>query len=89
MFEYMAAGLPQIASDFPMWKEIIETSECGFTADPLNPEEIAEKVTQLLSKPKLHQKLSESGRRAHEEIYNWQVEEKKLLALYGKLLKER
>jgi glycosyltransferase involved in cell wall biosynthesis len=86
MFEYMAAGLPLVATDFPLWREIVETSNCGLIADALNPKDIAEKVTRILTDEALRQKMSEDGRRAHEEIYNWHVEEEKLLALYEKLL---
>lgn len=86
MFEYMAAGLPLVATNFPLWKEIVETSESGFVVDALNPKEIAEKVEMILRDESLQRKLSENGRKAHEEIYNWEVEEKKLLQLYERLL---
>jgi glycosyltransferase involved in cell wall biosynthesis len=86
MFEYMAAGLPLVATDFPMWKEIVESSGCGFVANALDPRDIAEKVKILLTDRELHAKMSADGRRAYEEKYNWQVEEKKLLALYEELL---
>jgi glycosyltransferase involved in cell wall biosynthesis len=89
MFEYMAAGLPLIASNFPLWKEIVEKSHAGFTVDPLNPQEIAEKVKELLTNDQLHQEMSRNGRKAHEEIYNWQVEEQKLLDLYRSLLENK
>ncbi|MFC7440029.1 glycosyltransferase family 4 protein [Laceyella putida] len=86
MFEYMAAGLPLIATDFPMWREIVEKSGCGFTADALNPQDMAEKVTRILTDESLRKRMSEDGRKAHEEVYNWHVEERKLLALYAGLL---
>jgi glycosyltransferase involved in cell wall biosynthesis len=42
MFEYMAAGLAVIASDFPYWKSIIENSDCGICVNPLDAKAIAE-----------------------------------------------
>lgn len=86
LFEYMAAGLPVIASNFPLWKEIVEGNECGLTVDPLNPQEIAQAIEYLLDHPELRQKMGENGRRAVLEKYNWENEAKKLLALYQELL---
>jgi glycosyltransferase involved in cell wall biosynthesis len=86
LFEYMAAGLPVIASNFPLWKEIVEGNKCGLTVDPLNPREIAQAVEYLLEHPELRQEMGENGRRAVIEKYNWEREAERLLALYQRLL---
>lgn len=87
LFEYMAAGLPVIASNFPLWKEIVEGNECGLTVDPLNRKEIAQAIEYLLDHPEVRQKMGENGRRAVLEKYNWGKEGQKLLALYTELLR--
>lgn len=88
LFEYMSMGLPQIVTDIPMWKEIVESNHTGLTVDALNPKAIAEKVTRILEDEELYQKLSENSRKAFEETYNWQREEKRLIQLYEELLHE-
>lgn len=88
MFEYMAAGLPVLATNFPLWEEIVDGNECGFTVDALNPHEMAQKVAWLLTDEEMHQSMGENGVRAFHEKYNWLVEEQKLLELYGELLQE-
>jgi len=87
LFEYMAAGLPVIASNFPLWKDIVEGNHCGLTVDPLNPEEIAGAIEYLILHPEEAQVMGQSGRRAVVEKYNWKREGEKLLKLYEELLK--
>ena len=88
LFEYMAVGLPVIASNFPLWKEIIEGNKCGLTVDPLDPKEIAQAIEYLLEHPEERKRMGENGRRAVEEKYNWEIEGQKLLKLYEELLKQ-
>jgi len=86
LFESMAAGVPVITSNFPEWREIIEGNKCGLCVDPLNPSEIAKAIDYILTHPEEAQQMGKNGRRAVQERYNWSIEEKKLLALYEKLL---
>jgi len=88
LFEYMAAGLPVIASNFPLWKEIIEGDNCGLTVNPLDPSEIARAIEYLLEHPDEARRMGENGRKAVIEKYNWETESKLLLRVYDDLLKE-
>jgi glycosyltransferase involved in cell wall biosynthesis len=85
MFEYMSAGIPVIASNFPLWKEIVEVPECGICVDPLNAEEIADAIRWIVEHPLEAKRMGENGRRAVTEKYNWEIEEKKILKLYSLL----
>ncbi len=85
MFEYMAVGIPVIASDFPVWREILDQHDCGLCVDPLNPQEIAGAINSLLTDHERAAEMGANGRRAVEEVYNWQNEERKLLDLYQEM----
>lgn len=85
MFEYMAAGLPVIASDFPMFREIIEKEKCGLLVDPEKPEEIAQAIRWVLDHPEEAAEMGARGKKAVLEKYTWSVEEKELLAFYEAL----
>lgn len=82
MFEYMSAGIPVIASDFPLWREIIERNDCGLCVDPLNPESIAKAIDYLYINTARAKIMGENGRQAVVERYNWGIEEQKLHSLY-------
>jgi glycosyltransferase involved in cell wall biosynthesis len=86
LFEYMSAGLPVIASDFDLWREVVEGNNCGVTVDPTSPQDIANAVDYLLTRPDLRRQMGENGRRAVLESYNWRTESQKLLRLYEELL---
>ena len=86
LFEYMAAGIPVVASDFPLWRKIVEDAKAGMVVDPLNPQAIAAAVEQLISDTALAEEMGRNGRKAVEEQYNWNHEEKELLKIYQSLL---
>jgi glycosyltransferase involved in cell wall biosynthesis len=86
MFEYMSAGLPLIASDFPLWREIVEGNNCGLCVNPHDPGEIAKAINWLSNNPEEVKKMSENGIKAVNERYNWYQESTKLMELYREIV---
>lgn len=82
MFEYMAAGIPVIASDFPRWRAIVDAADCGLCVPPQDPQAIAAAIDRLAADPELAQRLGANGRRAIEQRYNWRNEAEKLIRFY-------
>lgn len=82
LFEYMAAGIPVICSDFPLWKKIIEEERCGITVDPEDEKEILRAINLLLDNREMAQQMADRGKKAVQDKYNWKLEEKKLLKFY-------
>ena len=87
LFEYMSASIPVIASDFPLWKDILLQAGCGLLVDPLDPQAIADSIVYILEHPEEAEEMGKKGRKAVEEKYNWSREEEKLLRLYMDLIK--
>lgn len=85
MFEYMAAGLPVIASDFPLWKEIIENAGCGICVNPLDVDQIADAIRLLLENPEKATAMGKNGHEAIKNRYNWEFEESNLINLYNSI----
>lgn len=86
MFEYMSAAIPVIASDFPLWREIMESNNCGLLVDPCNPGQIAEAIDYIVANPNEAQQMGNNGRKAVIEKYNWETEENKLLNFYRSIV---
>ena len=85
LFEYMAAGIPVIASDLPEWRELICGLRCGLVVDPDDPEALAAAIEELITNPERAEEMGRRGRAAVERCFNWDLEAPRLLALYDAL----
>ncbi|MBO6639966.1 MAG: glycosyltransferase [Roseitalea sp.] len=85
LFEYMAAGIPVIASDFPQWREILEEVECGIIVDPEDAVAVAAAIDWIYAHPDEAQAMGQRGRNAVLDRFNWNSEFRTLLGLYQAL----
>jgi glycosyltransferase involved in cell wall biosynthesis len=83
LFEYIAAGLPVAASNFPEIRRVIEDYQVGCTFNPEDPEDIARAVQDVLVPHRFA--LFKKNTREAAKVFNWGVEETKLLELYSHL----
>lgn len=86
LFEYMSASLPVIASDFPLWREIVDRAGCGLLVDPKDPQAIADAMQWIIDHPAEATEMGRRGREAIEQRYNWEAEGESLINLYRNLL---
>ena len=81
--EAMALNCPVISSNASCLPEIYGNSVLYF--DPHQPNELAEKITQLQNNPKLRQQLIDQG---HQQIkkYSWSTTAAATLDFYSKII---
>jgi glycosyltransferase involved in cell wall biosynthesis len=82
VFEYMACGLPLVASDLPSLRYIMQQSEAGLTAKADDSAAHAAAIRRLLDDPALARQLGENGRRFVYATHNWEREGEKLIQFY-------
>lgn len=87
LYEYMASGLPVIASDFSHWRGVVAEERCGLLVDPLDSAAIARAIEYIFSHPDEAAAMGERGRRAVVERYCWASEGETLLDAYGRLFR--
>jgi glycosyltransferase involved in cell wall biosynthesis len=69
LVEAMASGLPILASDIPVCREIC--GEAAIYFDPFNAKSLAEAIVHLEKDITLRKRLGEAGRRRAESKFNW------------------
>jgi len=79
LFDYMAAGLPVLASAMKPASRIIESVGCGLVFSDRNVRECASRIAQLAD-PVLRSTLGAAGRQAVQGPYSWQHDAHRLLA---------
>ncbi|MBU0742282.1 glycosyltransferase [bacterium] len=87
-FEYMAAGLPIVATDMPVWRDVVEANGCGICVDPDDDVAVTDAIRLLLDNPAAARAMGRRGREAVLSTYNWDREAARLLDLYRELLEE-
>lgn len=85
LFEYMAAGLPVIASAEGESASFVREENAGILVDPLNVSQIADAIVKLRKEPMLASDMGNRGRKLIFEKYNWEDESEKLIQLYQTL----
>jgi glycosyltransferase involved in cell wall biosynthesis len=88
LFEYMCAGIPVIASDFPLWREIVESAQCGLLVHPMKPSQIADAIAYLLTHPQQAEEMGRRGRATAAKCFNWKSEEQTLINLYQSIFQQ-
>ena len=84
LFEYLMAGLPVVASDFPEMGPVVRDSGAGILADPRDPAAVAEQINLLIADTERMARCAAAARKA-ALTYSWEHEVEKLTALYAGL----
>jgi glycosyltransferase involved in cell wall biosynthesis len=79
LFDYLAAGLPIVAVDFPTIREVLRDGENGLLVPPNDPSAFAAAINRLIDDPDLARRL---GRQARQDAsgYTWDRRAERLLA---------
>jgi glycosyltransferase involved in cell wall biosynthesis len=83
LYEYLAAGIPVIASNFPEFSQLLEG--CGVLVDPMDPAQIERAIRDLLSD---QTRLCEMSKIARERVlssYCWKGEGARLVDFCNQL----
>jgi glycosyltransferase involved in cell wall biosynthesis len=85
LFEYMAAGMPVVASVFGEASQFVKEADAGILVDPMNSDEVANAISLLMTDDARAETMGNRGRNLIFSKYNWEVESVKLLELYRSL----
>jgi len=78
LVEAMASGIPVVASDIPVHREIC--GEAGMYFPRFSPDDLAHGVTQVLSSPESARHMADAGRRRSHE-FSWKTHVERILEL--------
>lgn len=85
VFEYMASGVPFLATDFPAWRELFGGHDAGVFVDSDDPGAVRRALGELLDDPERCARMGRNGRRAFEERFGFEAEAAKLVAFEREL----
>jgi glycosyltransferase involved in cell wall biosynthesis len=87
LLEAMALGVPFIASDIPVIREVTNGGAGGILCSPGDSVEFCDALIRLLNRPEYRKRLANEGHQLSEQ-YNWDILSKRMLNLYKDVLNE-
>ncbi|MFL5730668.1 MAG: glycosyltransferase family 4 protein [Cytophagaceae bacterium] len=81
-FDSLASGKLSIVNTKGWLKELVEKNECGFYADPLNPQEFLEKLKPFMEDKALLKKYQQNARRLAEREFSVDLLSKRFIQLF-------
>ncbi|GAA1389611.1 glycosyltransferase family 4 protein [Luteococcus peritonei] len=81
VFEYMASGIPFLATDFDYWQQLFGGVEAGVFVDTDDPEAVRAALTSLLDDPEECARLGRNGRAAVEQRFGFENDARLLVEL--------
>jgi len=81
VLEYMAAGLPVVASRIGQLTSLIQHGHNGILCPPGQPVALAEALAQLMKSPTLRQALGNQARHTVAQAYSWESVTQRILKL--------
>ena len=86
-FDYMHAGLPQLAMNFPEYRKVNDQYKVAVLTDDLVPSNISRIINEVMENENLLDEMRQNCMKARE-IYCWQNEELKLFEFYRNFFNE-
>ncbi len=83
VLEYMAAGLPVVASRIGQITSLIQHGHNGILCPPGQPTALAQALEQLMTNPELRHVLGSEARRTVEQSHSWHSVTQKIFKLAG------
>jgi glycosyltransferase involved in cell wall biosynthesis len=82
LFQYIHAGIPVVARNFPLLKEVVETYEIGLLLNGIDPQEISFAIKSILEDEPRYLRMKANTLLAKER-FNWENESRVLLKVYA------
>ncbi|MFK0095464.1 glycosyltransferase family 4 protein [Pseudomonas sp. NPDC090592] len=85
LFEYLIAGLPVVATDFPEIRRIVRPNDVGVLVPANDPLSLSHALNVLVSDASLREAYAKNARSAAGSL-NWEDQESRLIELYQRIL---
>lgn len=86
LVEYMACGVPFLATDFDYWQQLFGWADAGVFVDSDDPQAVRRELARLMDDPALCARLGANGRRAVEQGFSFETQAERLVGLTRSLL---